>query len=64
MCILVFMFLVINNFQYAAAGVDVNATRVFKGHQLPVTSVAMTPDDKYIYSGSKDCCIIKCKARK
>ena len=35
--------------------------RILRGHQLSVTCIAVTPDDKYIYSGSKDCCIIKCK---
>ena len=45
--------------QYLAPSED--AIRVLKGHQLPVTCVTVTPDDKYIYSGSKDCCIIKCK---
>ena len=28
---------------------------------LSVTCVALTPDDNFIYSGSKDCCIIKCE---
>ncbi len=40
---------------------NVDTIRVLRGHQLPVTCVAMTPDARYIYSGSKDCCIIKCK---
>ena len=45
--------------QYTCPSED--SIRVLRGHQLSVTCVAMTPDDRYIYSGSKDCCIIKCK---
>jgi ribosomal RNA-processing protein 9 len=32
-----------------------------KGHTQSVTCVAVTPDEKYVYSGSKDGSIIKCK---
>ena len=45
--------------QYLAPNKD--SIRILRGHQLSVTCVAVTPDDKHIYSGSKDCCIIKCK---
>ena len=38
-----------------------DAIRVLKGHQLPVTCVCVSPDDKVVFSGSKDCSIIKCK---
>lgn len=35
--------------------------RQHRGHQLSVTCVAITDDEKTVFSGSKDCCIIKCK---
>jgi len=43
--------------QYVApTSVDVTVCR---GHQLPVTCVVISPDGRYIFSGSKDCSIIK-----
>lgn len=33
--------------------------RVLRGHQLSVTCVVITPDDRFLFSGSKDCSIIK-----
>ncbi|KAJ2770947.1 pre-rRNA processing protein [Coemansia nantahalensis] len=39
----------------AAAGARVLRT----GHRLPVTSVAVTPDGRFVYSGSKDGSLIK-----
>ena len=45
--------------QYIAP--DPGDIRKLRGHRLPVTCVVATPDDKYVYSGAKDCCIIKCK---
>nr|XP_005987145.2 PREDICTED: U3 small nucleolar RNA-interacting protein 2 [Latimeria chalumnae] len=33
--------------------------RVLRGHQLPVTCLVISPDDKYIFSAAKDCTIIK-----
>lgn len=36
-----------------------DAIRVLKGHQLPITCVCVSPDDKVVFSGSKDCSIIK-----
>lgn len=53
---------VFQHIQYVAPSED--NIKVLRGHQLSVTCVALTPDDRYIYSGSKDCCIIKCKTRK
>lgn len=44
--------------QYSAP--DADKIRFLKGHQLPVTCVAMTSDNRYLYSGAKDCTIIKC----
>ena len=41
-----------------------DAIRVLKGHQLPITCVCVSPDDKFVFSGSKDCSIIKCKIYK
>ncbi|XP_064399490.1 U3 small nucleolar RNA-interacting protein 2-like isoform X2 [Halichondria panicea] len=38
---------------------DPGDIRKLRGHRLPVTCVVATPDDKYVYSGAKDCCIIK-----
>ena len=35
---------------------------VCRGHHLPVTCVVITPDMQYIFSGSKDCTIIKCRS--
>ncbi|CAI8029522.1 U3 small nucleolar RNA-interacting protein 2 [Geodia barretti] len=33
--------------------------RTLRGHQLPVTCLAVTPDDRFAFSGDKDGCIIK-----
>ncbi|CAJ0940890.1 unnamed protein product [Ranitomeya imitator] len=33
--------------------------RLLRGHQGPVTCLVITPDDKHVFSGSKDCAIIK-----
>uniref|UniRef100_A0A8C1Z831 U3 small nucleolar RNA-interacting protein 2 n=1 Tax=Cyprinus carpio TaxID=7962 RepID=A0A8C1Z831_CYPCA len=33
--------------------------RLMRGHKLPVTCLVITPDEKYIFSASKDCSIIK-----
>uniref|UniRef100_A0AAY4E2W9 U3 small nucleolar RNA-interacting protein 2 n=1 Tax=Denticeps clupeoides TaxID=299321 RepID=A0AAY4E2W9_9TELE len=33
--------------------------RLLRGHKLPVTCLVISPDDKYIFSAAKDCCIIK-----
>ncbi|XP_005094160.1 U3 small nucleolar RNA-interacting protein 2 isoform X2 [Aplysia californica] len=33
--------------------------RVFRGHSLPVTAVVITPDDKFVFTASKDCNICK-----
>ncbi|KAM4652769.1 U3 small nucleolar RNA-interacting protein 2 [Discoglossus pictus] len=33
--------------------------RLFRGHKGPITCLVITPDDEYIFSGSKDCSIIK-----
>ena len=35
--------------------------RVLRGHQLSITCLVITPDDRFVFSGSKDCSIIKCK---
>lgn len=34
--------------------------RFYKGHKLSVTSLVVSPDDQYVFSGSKDGTIIKC----
>ena len=57
-----YFLLICVSLQYVAP--DMADARRLKGHQLSVTCVTMTPDDKFIYSGSKDCCIIKCKGEK
>lgn len=36
-----------------------NCVQFRKCHQLAVTSIVLSEDEKYLYSGSKDCCIIK-----
>ncbi|KAM9326620.1 U3 small nucleolar RNA-interacting protein 2 [Gastrophryne carolinensis] len=33
--------------------------RLLRGHQLPITCIVITPDDEHVFSGSKDCSIIK-----
>jgi len=35
------------------------AIRVLRGHQLSITCLCISRDDKFIFSGSKDCSIIK-----
>ena len=34
---------------------------VLKGHKLSITCLVISPDNKHVFSGSKDCSIIKCK---
>lgn len=34
--------------------------RLLRGHKLSVTCLVITPDEKHIFSASKDCSIIKC----
>ena len=48
-------------FQYEQPSVD-DIIR-FRGHQLSVTCVVISTDNQFIYSGSKDCSIIKCKSK-
>ncbi|KAK0154014.1 U3 small nucleolar RNA-interacting protein 2 [Merluccius polli] len=38
---------------------DASEIRLLRGHKLPVTCLAISPDEKYIFSASKDCSIIK-----
>ncbi|XP_074861334.1 U3 small nucleolar RNA-interacting protein 2 isoform X2 [Carettochelys insculpta] len=38
---------------------DTAAIRVLRGHQLPITCLVISPDDKSIFSAAKDCSIIK-----
>uniref|UniRef100_A0A8C7XUE6 Ribosomal RNA processing 9, U3 small nucleolar RNA binding protein n=1 Tax=Oryzias sinensis TaxID=183150 RepID=A0A8C7XUE6_9TELE len=38
---------------------DSTEIRVLRGHKLPITCLVLTPDDKCIFSGAKDCSIIK-----
>lgn len=38
---------------------DPATVKQLKGHRLSVTCLAVTPDDKFVYTGSKDCSIIK-----
>ncbi|MBN3302111.1 U3IP2 protein, partial [Amia calva] len=38
---------------------DLADVRLLRGHQLPVTCLVISPDDKHIFSGAKDCSIIK-----
>ncbi|CAH2312597.1 U3 small nucleolar RNA-interacting 2 isoform X2 [Pelobates cultripes] len=33
--------------------------RLLRGHQGPITCLVITPDDQHVFSGSKDCSIIK-----
>ncbi|NXI38790.1 U3IP2 protein, partial [Galbula dea] len=40
---------------------DPASIRVLRGHQLPVTCLVISPDDKFIFSASKDGSLIKCK---
>jgi hypothetical protein len=34
--------------------------RFKKGHQLPVTCLALSFDGSHLYTGSKDCCVVQC----
>lgn len=38
---------------------DASEIRVLRGHKLPVTCLVISSDEKYIFSASKDCSIIK-----
>ncbi|XP_030633350.1 U3 small nucleolar RNA-interacting protein 2 [Chanos chanos] len=38
---------------------DASEVRLFRGHKLSVTCLVITPDEKHIFSASKDCSIIK-----
>ncbi|XP_076124489.1 U3 small nucleolar RNA-interacting protein 2 isoform X1 [Alosa pseudoharengus] len=38
---------------------EASEVRLLRGHKLPVTCLVITPDDKHIFSSSKDCSIIK-----
>ncbi|NWU76490.1 U3IP2 protein, partial [Onychorhynchus coronatus] len=40
---------------------DPTSIRVLRGHQLPVTCLVISPDDRFIFSASKDGSLIKCK---
>ena len=44
--------------QYTQPSPD--AFRVLRGHQLSITCLCISSDDKFVFSGSKDCSIIKC----
>jgi len=39
--------------------IDINSIKNRRGHQLSVTCIVISSDEKIIYSGSKDCTIIK-----
>ncbi|XP_039530036.1 U3 small nucleolar RNA-interacting protein 2 isoform X1 [Pimephales promelas] len=41
---------------------DPEEVRLLRGHKLSVTCLVITPDEKYIFSASKDCSIIKWEA--
>ena len=45
--------------QYAVPSSD--SILFYRGHKLSVTSLCVSPNDRHVYTGSKDCCIIKCK---
>ncbi|XP_067683417.1 U3 small nucleolar RNA-interacting protein 2-like isoform X2 [Haliotis asinina] len=38
---------------------DSTQLRELRGHRLPVTCIVISPDSKHIFSGSKDCSLIK-----
>ncbi|NXX58766.1 U3IP2 protein, partial [Scopus umbretta] len=40
---------------------DPASIRMLQGHQLPVTCLVISPDDRFIFSASKDGSLIKCK---
>ncbi|NXT24343.1 U3IP2 protein, partial [Syrrhaptes paradoxus] len=40
---------------------DPASIRMLRGHQLPVTCLVISPDDRFIFSASKDGSLIKCK---
>lgn len=41
--------------------ISADSVKLYKGHHLSVTCVALTQDGKYAFTGSKDCTISKCK---
>ncbi|NXU29717.1 U3IP2 protein, partial [Thalassarche chlororhynchos] len=40
---------------------DPASIRVLRGHQLPITCLVISPDDRFLFSASKDGSLIKCK---
>lgn len=38
---------------------DIADIRLLRGHQLPITCLVISPDDKQVFSAAKDCSIIK-----
>jgi ribosomal RNA-processing protein 9 len=40
-------------------GIDVDAIRRFRGHQLSVTAIAVADDEASVFTGSKDCSVLK-----
>ncbi|KAG8436127.1 hypothetical protein GDO86_007293 [Hymenochirus boettgeri] len=38
---------------------DPTEIRLLRGHQGPITCLVISPDDSYVFTGSKDCSIIK-----
>ncbi|XP_007425948.1 U3 small nucleolar RNA-interacting protein 2 isoform X1 [Python bivittatus] len=38
---------------------DRSDIKVLRGHQLPITCLVISPDDKFVFSAAKDCSIIK-----
>ena len=47
-------------FQYEEPSLD--DLIILRGHQLSVTCTVISPDKRHVFSGSKDCSIIKCKS--
>lgn len=42
--------------------IDAASLVIFRGHQLSVTCAVISHDTKHLYTASKDCSIIQCKA--
>jgi len=48
--------------KFSEDGWGATPARPMRGHQLPLTCVALTEDSTTAYTGSKDCTVVKCTA--
>lgn len=38
---------------------ELDEIKVLRGHKLPITCIVVSPDERFLFSSAKDCCIIK-----